>query len=151
MLNFPVGGNLIPCVPNLQISSFLGIWSVQVTSYWHYGRSHQKIPLSNVCIRECFIVSYTFFKKENSEVKLVFFSGAAAFLKSLFTTSSFFCFFFLLLCGCLSELCCVFWVCCMGIKQWCWFFISLSDTHLGSYLLKTWGFLGHSLGLQIGI
>lgn len=39
MLNFPVGGNLIPCVPNLQISSFLGIRSVQVTSYWHYRRS----------------------------------------------------------------------------------------------------------------
>lgn len=58
---------------------------------------------------------------------------------------------FLLLCGCLPELLREFRICCMDIKQWCWFFISLSDTRLGSYLLKMWGVLGHSLGLQIGI
>lgn len=70
--------------------------------FWDFGqcklppidiREDQKILLSNACIRECFIVSYSFLEKENSELKLVFFSGTAAFLKSLFTTSSFFCFF----------------------------------------------------------
>lgn len=105
--------------------------------FWEFGQcklppvditEDQKIHLSNVCIRECFIVSYNFLKKENSELKLVFFFGTAAFLKSLFTTS--FSVFFLLLCGCLSELflwCseCVAWVLNNDVGS----FISLSSSH----------------------
>lgn len=58
MLNVPVGGNLIPCVPDSQISSFLGMWSVQITSCSHSRTSEDN--LSNVFIRECFTVSNSF-------------------------------------------------------------------------------------------
>lgn len=119
--------------------------------FWEFGQcklppidftEDQKIYLSNVCIRECFIVSYSSVKKENSELRLVFFSGTAAFLKSLFKT--FFLLFlpppFLFSCCCVAafqNFFVVFWIGCLAIKR-CLFFISLNHTHLGSYLLKIW-------------
>lgn len=140
MLNFPVGGNLIPCVPNLQISSFLGIWSVQVTSYWLCRRSEDT---SFKCLHKGILYSFIqFCKKRKFRIKACLLSWNCCLLKEpVHNFSS--CFFFHLLsffsCCCVAafqNFFVVFWIGCLVIKQWCLFFISLNYTHFGSYLLK---------------
>lgn len=133
MLNFPVGGNLIPCVPNLQVSSFLGIWSVQVTSCWHY--EDQKIYLK--CLHKGMLYSFIqFFKERKFRIKACLpFWNCCPFKEPI---HNFLLFLFSSSCvAAFQNFSVVFWICYIGIKQWCWFFISLSSTHLGSYSLKT--------------